>query len=56
MKNIVLLIAFLFGTSYMFGQKIYSTDYPYQADVKVFVVDQEYKAGWKKNSKKGLLY
>lgn len=34
------LIVFIRGI-YAYGQKIYSVDHDYQADVKVFVVDSE---------------
>ena len=31
-------------------------DHEYQADLKVYFTDKEYRAGWKKNDKKPLMY
>ena len=40
-KNIVLFIGLFFIPSIVFSQKIFTTDYQSQADIKVFVVDYE---------------
>lgn len=43
-RAIVLSLFFTLISFCSFGQKVYSTDREYQADVKVYVTDQEYKA------------
>jgi hypothetical protein len=40
MKRQLLL---LFISSSLYSQNISTVDYPYQSDIKVFVVDREYK-------------
>ena len=37
------VLFFLFISSSIYSQNIYSVDYTYQSDVTVFVVEQEYK-------------
>lgn len=68
MKYLILfLISYIIGVADTFGQKVYSVEHNYQADVNVFVVDAEYKADLvvfktdkdskaKKSENKGLWY
>ena len=42
--SVLALIFLVIGVVCAFGQKIYSVEHEYQADVKVFVVDAECKA------------
>ena len=44
---IVLVLLFTFYSFDSFSQKIYSSQYEYQADLKVFVVDYEYQSDLK---------
>ena len=68
MKKLLLLLI-LFTTFIANSQKIYVVDSQFKADIKVYVVDSQFaadlkiyfvssqfKAGWKKSSKKHLLY
>lgn len=41
--------------SYQADKVIYYTDKPYRADLKIFVVGHEYRAGWRKNDKAYLM-
>ena len=41
---------------YQADVKIYFVDHEYQADLTICFVRQEYNAGWRKNSKKHLMY
>ena len=38
------LLVILFFSSNLYTQNIFTVEYPYQSDIKVFVVDREYKA------------
>ena len=64
-KNLVLLIGLFFIPSLVFSQKVFTTDYSSQSDIKVFVVDYEsqsdlkvFKLDYQSQSKgnKGLWY
>lgn len=57
MERIILSIfVSLLTVSVAYGQKIYSTNSRYQADVMVFVVDKEYRADWRNKDKQPLMY
>jgi hypothetical protein len=47
---------FLANTTGVSEQKIFSVNNEYQADIKVFFTDKEYRTSWKKNDKKPLLH
>ena len=66
---IIFIVAFFFNLLNAQAQKVYTVDATYKADIKVFVVSSAYQAdlkiyfvssayqaGWKKVSKKYLLY
>jgi len=44
MKYIVAFVVFAFAFNVANAQKIYKTDYEYQADISVYIVDYEYQA------------
>ena len=69
MKTNLFCLFFILSLSSITAQKIYSTNQPYKADIKVFVVenvcpadlkvffvDYKYQAKWKSSEKKFLLY
>ena len=44
-QKFIILLSVIIGCSALaFGQKVYSTDHAYQADIKVYVVDHDYQA------------
>ena len=69
MKKLLLISTAIILFNFAKAQKVFSVDYQSQADVKVYVVkyesqadlkiyfvDYESQAGWKKSSKKSLMY
>lgn len=49
-------IWFFTEKAYQADKKVFFVDHEYQADLKVCFTDKEYRAGWKKSSKKQLMY
>jgi hypothetical protein len=55
MKKLFLVLILL--TSFTVNsQKICSVNSKFDADIKVYVVDSQFDAGWRESSKKHLLY
>ena len=52
----ILFFALLMGICGLRAQKIYSTNYKSEADVKVYFTQYKSEAGWKDRSKQHLFY
>tara|TARA_R110001592_G_scaffold237306_3_gene496116 strand:+ start:20926 stop:21096 length:171 start_codon:yes stop_codon:yes gene_type:complete len=56
MTRLLIIGLILFSSHCIYSQKVFSVDYENQADLKIYFTDYENQAGWKKSSKKHLMY
>ena len=54
-KILITLVLALIGVAAS-GQVVYSTDYKSEADIVIYFTTYKSEAGWKKNSKKHMMY
>lgn len=56
MKKLFIAIIFILFTLSTNAQKIFSVSSQFDADLKIYFVGSQFDAGWRKSSKKYLLY